>query len=503
MNGVIAPVVLPLLTALAALVWGKPGVLRRVLVVFSACVQLVLALWLVWRTYGDGAQVLAVGNWHPRVGIVLVIDLLSAVMLSLSTLVALASILYGYAEGVVRREHPLRLPLIQFLVMGINLTFCTGDLFNLFVAFEVMLIASYALLTLEADDWDIKQAYPYVAINVFGSALFIVACGLAYGLFGTLNFAEISIRAGATGSDPRVQSLGLLLMVVFGIKAGLFPLYFWLPNSYPTLPIPMAALFAGMLTKVGIYTLLRVFGTVLPHDLHFIHQLLAWLAGLTMVLAVLGALSRGFVRGILSFHILSQIGFMVLAIGFFTPTSFAASIFYVTHHIVVKSSLFLICGAAICLNKSDDLNRMGNLWERTPWLGGLFLCQALSLAGLPPLSGFWGKYMIIVDGIEAREYWLVGAAILASILTLLSMLKIWNGAFWNVSKSVPVRTADRRWVMMAWVVAGMTAVSLMIGLGAECFVRMATVAAEQVLDQSEYADNVLRQLGKGAAVLTP
>jgi multicomponent Na+:H+ antiporter subunit D len=498
MNWPLGLVLLPLLTGLCALFAGRPGVRRRWAVGISAMLQLVLALWLVLETWRGTTFVVLLGNWSAHVGIALVVDLLAAIMLALSTLTACAAIFYGFAENRVRVEHPLRLPLVQFLVTGIHLAFCTGDLFNLFVAFEVMLISSYALITLEADDWDIKEAYPYVAINLVGSTLFICAAGFAYGLFGTLNFAEIALRAQAMSDDPRVLVLALLLLVVFAIKAGLFPFYYWLPNSYPTLPIPLAALYAGMLTKVGVYVLLRVFGTVLPHDLTGVHRLLAWLAGATMVLAVIGAISRNFLRGILSFHILSQIGFMVLAIGFFTPLSFAAAIFYITHHIVVKASLFLIGGVAALLNRTDNLERMGNLWERTPWLGVLFLVQALSLAGLPPLSGFWGKYVILVVGLEQREFLLVAAAIVASVLTLVSMLKIWNGAFWKRDDSVPVRTDDRRWIGMTWVVGGLTVVSVGIGLGAELFLELATQAAARALDQAAYAAAVFQPMGKGA-----
>ncbi|HOY56757.1 MAG TPA: proton-conducting transporter membrane subunit [Verrucomicrobiota bacterium] len=503
MNWPVAPILLPLFTALAALFWGRSGVGRRWLVAGSAAAQLAVSLGLVSATLDGRIFVLGLGAWPARFGIVLVVDLLSALMLTLSTLVALASVLYAYAESPARVEHPLRAPLTQFLVMGINLTFCTGDLFNLFVAFEIMLIASYALLTLEADDWDIKHAFPYVGINLFGSALFLSACGLTYALFGTLNFAQIALRAAPCAEDPRLWVLALLLIVVFGIKAGLFPLYYWLPNSYPTLPIPTSALFAGMLTKVGVYVLLRVFGTVLPHELAFAHTLLAWLAGATMLLAVMGAIARNFIRGILSFHILSQIGFMVLGIGLFTPLSVAACILYIIHHIVVKSSLFLIGGVAMRLNGTDDLERMGNLWKRAPWLGALFLCQALSLAGLPPLSGFWGKYLIVVAGLEQGQYALVAVCILASILTLFSMVKIWNGAFWTGSDRVPVRTSDRRWRAMTAVVAGLACVSLAIGLGADGVVRIALEAAERLLDQHAYADAALGFLGKTAAIPTP
>ncbi len=503
MNWPIAPILLPLITAVATLFWGRPGAARRGFVALSAAAQLAVAGWLVIETFQGRTFVIGLGAWSARFGIVLVVDLLSALMLALSTLMTLASVLYGYAEAPWRVEHPLRAPLTQFLVMGINLTFCTGDLFNLFVAFEVMLIASYALLTLEADDWDIKHAFPYVAINLFGSALFICVCGLAYMLFGTLNFAEIILRSGALAGDFRLPLLALMMIVVFGIKAGLFPLYYWLPNSYPTLPIPTAALFAGMLTKVGVYVLLRMFGTVLPHDLAFAHGLLAWLAGVTMLLAVIGAISRNFIRGILSFHILSQIGYMVLAIGFFTPLSLAACILYIVHHIVVKASLFLIGGVAMRLNGTDNLDRMGHLWKHTPWLGVLFLFQALSLAGVPPLSGFWGKYLIVVVGLEQREYWLVGASILASVLTLFSMVKIWNGAFWAAPEGVPVRTDQRRWMGMTAVVSALTCISLVIGLGAEVFVQAALRAAGQLLDQQGYAQAVLGYWGKAGNPAVP
>jgi multicomponent Na+:H+ antiporter subunit D len=501
MNLAILPLLLPLLTAVTLLLWGRPSAARRGLAALATAAQLALALELMARTFGGPRLVLAVGNWAAPFGIVLVVDLLTAVMLALGAFTGLAALLGGFAELARRFEHPLRLPLIQFLLAGINLAFLTGDLFNLFVAFEVMLIASYALMTLEADDWDVKQAFPYLALNLVGSTLFLCAAGFAYRLFGTLNFADLALRAREMSDDPRVTVLALLLLVVFGLKAGVFPLYHWLPNSYPILPAPLGALYAGMLTKVGVYVLLRVFGTVLPHDLAGVHTLLAWLAGATMLFGVLGAIARNFIRGILAYHILSQIGFMVLAIGLFTPFAFAACVFYIIHHIIVKSSLFLVGGTAALLNRTDNLERMGNLWRATPWLGVLFLVQALSLAGLPPLSGFWGKYAILVEGLRLGEYVLVGVAVVASLLTLFSMLKIWNAAFWTGGDVRPVRLADRRWKFLAAVISVMALVSLAIGLGAEGVFRVAREAAAQVLDQPAYARAVFSLAAREAASL--
>lgn len=491
-NLVILPLLVPMLSAIVLLFAGHTSRWRRWFTGLSSLAQLGIAVGFVYSTYQAPPLVLAAAGWLAPYGIVLVIDHLTAIMLTLGAITALAANVFGFVEMPVRRTHPLRSPLIQFLVTGINLSFVTGDLFNLFVGFEVMLISSYALLTLEADDWDIKQAFPYLALNLFGSTLFLVSAGFAYGIFGSLNFAQIAANGAALSGDPRVTLLGLLLLVVFGLKAGLFPLYYWLPNSYPILPGPVAALYAGMLTKVGVYVLLRVFGQVLPPDLTIVHQCLAWMAGVTMIVGVLGAVSRNFIRGILSFHILSQIGYMALAIGFFTEYAFTAAILYIIHHIVVKASLFLVGDTVGVLNRTDDLDHTGGLWKATPLLGVVFLFQALSLAGIPPLSGFWGKYMIVVEGIRLGHGVLVALALIAGVLTLFSMLKIWMAAFWReAGDGAEVHLEERRWKPMLGVVAAMTAVSVCIGLGAEFMLKLAAEAARQLTDRAGYIELML------------
>ena len=500
MSSLIYPFLLPILTALVGLFLGAAGWRRRAFFAISAAGQVVVAFSLAAHALSGEPLVLLLGNWTAPLGIVLVADGLAGIMLCLSTVVALACILFSFAEIPILSEQPLRLPLVQFLVAGINLTFLTGDLFNLFVAFEVMLIASYALLTLEANDRDIKQAYPYLAVNLFGSALFLAAAGFAYGLFGTLNLAHLAQRMAEAPDSLGVTLVAVLLLVVFGIKTGIFPLYYWLPNSYPILPFSLGALYSGMLTKVGVYVFLRMLGTVFPHSLNDIHTVLAWLAGPTMVIAVLGAVSRNFIRGILSYHILSQIGYMVVAIGFFTPLGIAACIFYVMHHILVKSSLFLIAGAAMFQSHTDHLAKMGGLWRVSPVLGVCFLIQAFSLAGLPPLSGFWGKYLIVLVGLDEGYYWLVAAAIIASILTTVSMLKIWFGAFWQDAPEDAVFPKAGAARPMTVVIAAMTGVSLGIGLGAEFFINISMAAADSLLNQEQYQEAVFRAIGKGVLV---
>lgn len=499
-NLLVWPFLLPVLTALVCcLLAGRPSVGRRLFVACSATVQCGLAIFLAGHTLGGPPLALLMGDWSAPLGVVLVVDGLAAIMLCLSTIVALACVLFSYAEIPVWAEQPLRLPLMQLLVAGINLSFITGDLFNLFVAFEIMLVASYALLTLEAHDRHIKEAFPYLAVNIFGSALFLVAAGLAYAVFGTLNLADISVRAEKMGDDFGAMLVAVLLIVVFGIKAGVFPLYYWLPNSYPILPFSLGAFYSGMLTKVGIYVILRTLGTVFPHHLTPIYTGLAWLAGLTMVLAVLGAVSRNFIRGILSFHIVSQIGYMILAIGLFTPLAIAACIFYVIHHIIVKSSLFLIGGAAMFYNRTDNLARTGGLLKASPLLAACFLIQALSLAGVPPLSGFWGKYAIVLVGLEEHRYWLVLAALIASILTLVSMLKIWLGAFWKELPPDGTAAAEAPGPARAMtaIVCVLTVLSLGIGFGAEIFWGIAELAADSLMNPDGYRHAVFGLVGKG------
>ncbi len=483
------PVIAPLAGALALLLWPRPSAARRVFATAIFGGLLAFSLWLTQHVYSEDPLILRIGGWLAPYGIVLVADTLAAIMLALASLTGLACALYGFAVMPARDEHPLRLPLWLLLMTGIHLSFVTGDLFNLFVAFEVMLLASYALLTLEVGARESRRAWSYLTINLVGSALFLAACGYAYSLFGTLNYAEIIVRADALAGDFRVTLLSLVLLLVFGLKSGIFPLYYWLPGSYPMLPAPLAAFYAGMLTKVGVYVLLRVFGTVFPPSLHSVHLLIAWAAGLTMIFGVLGAVAQSRIQTILSYHIVSQIGFMVLAIGLATPFAFTAAIFYIIHHIVVKASLFLVGGVATHAHGSDELARSGGLWRAAPVLGLVFVIQAMSLAGLPPLSGFWGKFMIIQEGFSQTQWILVTLSLVASIRTLLSMLKIWRGAFWAAAPATPLRW-DAAAKRMTAVILALTTVSLTIGLNPQPLLRLATHAADQTLDRPGYVARV-------------
>ncbi len=481
-------VLAPLLAGLFVMLSPRPSVARRLFIGAVLAALTTMAGWAVTHVMAEGPLVLRLGGWVVPYGIVLVMDTLAAVMVTVSLFTALGCVLFGFADTPVEDEHPLRLPLVMCLMTGINLSFLTGDLFNLFVGFEVMLLSSYALLTLEVGARDSRHAFPYLIINLVASALFIGACGFTYSLLGTLNFAEMIVRADMLAGDFRLTSLGVFLAVVFSIKAGAFPLYYWLPGAYPIMPAPMTALFGGLLTKVGVYVLLRIFGTVFP-VIEGLQTAFLWVGVVTIFTGVLGAVSQYSVQRILSFHIVSQIGYMLLALGLPGPEAMAAVILFLIHNILVKSSLFLVGGTILRVNGTDTLTGTGNLWRAMPILGILFLMQALSLAGLPPFSGFWGKVAIAMAGFNQGEWVAVGLAIAGSILTLMSMLKIWLGAFWKTDPAVPVNNDGRaRWTVA--VVALFAVAALWVGIGAENFARITRHAGAEAVDRAGYAANV-------------
>lgn len=497
MNAVVLPVLIPLLTGLLCFfIVNRSG--KRTAAVLASLLQLVVAVWLLAAT-ADGHRLgLLLGGWKAPLGIVLVADALAAIMLTMSAIMLLTATVFGLGEKGAYAEHPLRFSLLQFLCVGVNLSFLTGDLFNLFVAFEVMLLSSYGLLTLEAKHSDARFGFDYVVMNIVGSTLFLCLAGFAYGLWGTLNLADLSVKMAAEPVQSRVVLFALLSALVFGMKAGLFPLYFWLPRSYPILPAPVAAFFGGMLTKVGIYVLLRLFCTVFPSNLTALTSLVGWLSVATMFFGVLGALSRSTIRGVLSYHIVSQVGYLTLCIGLLSPAAITACLLFMVHNIVAKGSLFLIGGVAARMQGTDELSQMGGLAKGAPVLAGLFLLQAFSLAGLPPLSGFWGKYFILVEGVSQERFAFAAAAVGASILTLMSMLKIWLGTFWGQTpqeKGLPplphTQSPKPRavWVSTATALA-LTVVSLLMGFGIPPVAAFAEMASRTALDASGYASFV-------------
>jgi multicomponent Na+:H+ antiporter subunit D len=457
----------------------------------ASCTGMTITAALLVARVSDG-QIIAArsGSWPAPFGITLVVDMLSAAMVLVTAVIGLVVAVYAVGSGTAKFRGYFA-PLFQALLLGVNGSFLTGDLFNLYVWFEVMLMASFVLVALPGGRPQLEAAVKYLTLNFIASAFFLVGLGVLYGITGTLNMADLAVKFGNKEQTDIASSSAVLFLIAFGIKAGIFPFYFWLPSSYHVTPTPVAAVFAGLLTKVGVYACMRVFTLVYADYQELLGTLLLPLGILTMVTGVFGATSQFFIPRILSFHIISQIGYMIVGLGLFTRGALAATVFYVVHHILVKTNLFLVGGIIGRKQGTQTLEHNGGLYRTAPMLGLLFLIPAMSLGGIPPLSGFFAKFALIREGVGLGQWTVVFFASAVGLLTLYSMVKIWNEAFWKDSpddwhspeRPVPV-------AMMVPSVA-LAACTVAFGLFPGVFFSYAELAAEQLVEPAAYIEAVL------------
>lgn len=495
MSGLLAaPICLPFLAAALAMLSRRRPLLQSVSAMCSAGLHLALGAMLLHQVHHDGIAVLHVGSWPAPFGITLAADHLSALMVLITGIVYGAVAVYSRAEidaDCLRRGY---YPLLHILVGGISGAFLTGDLFNLYVWFEVMLMASFALLVIGRTRAQLEGAVKYVVINLFSTLLFLAGLGLVYAMTGTLNMAHLHLKLQMVADPGPVAAVSVLFLTAFGIKSALFPLFFWLPASYHTPPVAVSAIFSGLLTKVGVYALIRTFTLLFPFGESGLRELVLVAAAATMAVGVLGAAAQNEVRRVLSFHIISQVGYMVLGLGLFTPLALAGAVFYLFHHIVVKANLFLISGLIRHWGGSFELGSLGGLYRKRGFLALLFFIPAFSLAGFPPLSGFWAKMILIRASLDAEHFLLAGVAAAVGLLTVYSMTKIWNEAFWKPAPAMGSDTAANEKTAAAWMLApvvGMAALTVLIGLAPEPLYQLARQAAQELLDPSAYVYMVL------------
>ena len=489
-----APLALPFLTAVAAFLLRQSPAGRWISVIGNAAL-LVLAGVLMVQVLDQGVVAGQMGGWQAPFGITLVADYLGGVMVVITAITALAVSVYALADIDTRKEALGYHALFNVLIGGVTGAFLTGDLFNLYVWFEVMLISSFGLLVLGGTKEQIDGGIKYVTLNLVSTILFLSGIGLLYGMTGTLNMADLGRTVPGLDNQGLVTVIAVMFMIAFGVKAAVFPLFFWLPAAYHTPAFSVSAVFAGLLTKVGVYALIRMFTLVFDGDVAFTHTILLWVAGLTMVTGVLGAAAQNDMRKILSFHIISQIGYMILGLALLTPFALAGAVFYLVHHIIVKANLFLIAGVAQRVAGSTDLARIGGFYKSAPMLAVLFLIPAFSLAGFPPLSGFWAKYILVAAALEISAWIIAGVALLVGLLTIYSMTKIWAEAFWKprpegIDPTLHSLSASTRAALLLPVV-GLAAMTLVIGFFPDPFVSFAETAADQLLDPTPYMTAVL------------
>ncbi|MPV86513.1 Na+/H+ antiporter subunit D [Ostreibacterium oceani] len=494
-NAILFVLLIPLLTGIFSLfAWGHARI-QKALFIAAMSALVLAAIYLLYAVNLNDFLVIQSASWQAPFGITLVADLFSAIMVMLTAIIAFMTSLYALSEI---DEHRIKFgfyPLMNFLVFSVCGAFLTGDIFNLFVWFELMLISSFVLMALGNSKAQLEASIKYVTINMVASAFFLAGIGVIYGLTGTLNMADIALRLPAVNNPALLDLAAVFFFIAFGVKAAVFPLYNWLPASYHTPPISVSAFFAGMLTKVGVYAFIRFFTLIFNHESVFIENLLLFVAATTMFFGVLGAAAQMDFRKVLSFHIISQIGYMIMGLAIGTKMALAGSVFYIMHHIIVKSNLFLISGVVRRFQGSFHLKKIGGVYSAYPFLSILFVVSAFSLAGFPPLSGFWAKFVVIKGGIEAKQYFIVIVALVVGLLTLYSMTKIWNEAFWkpmpeNDNSVQSIAAKKTRWFMMLPIVL-LSTMTLCIGVFAEPVFVLAQKTATQLLNPTDYIRAVL------------
>jgi len=501
----ILPIIVPMLTAILGLLGRKSRNLQRTFAIAGTLTLLAASLIMLAVVSTQGILTMQMGDWPAPFGITFVADTFSAIMVVMTALVGVTVVVFSFANVDEDRRRFGYYPVMMVLLLGVNGAFLTGDMFNLYVWFEVMLIASFVLMALGDERPQIEGALKYFALNLIGSTLFLMADGLLYGVTGTLNMADLAQNIDKVQQAGLVPVLGGLFLVAFGIKAAIFPLYFWLPSSYHTPPIAVTTLFSGLMTKVGVYTLVRMFTLIFTQDADFFHTLFLVIAGFTMVVGVLGAVAQYDVRRLLSFHIISQIGYLIMGLGLFTVASLTGTIYFLIHVIIAKSALFMVAGVMAaandqCCGKYDyNLKHLGGLYRGFPLLALLFFLPAMSLAGIPPFSGFWAKLTVIQAGLESQQGLIVGVALAVSVLTMFSMVKIWAEGFWkphpdidaaSLGRGIAAMTVTRRAELIAPIVV-LVVLTVFIGLLAEPMLQLAQQAAEGLINPEAYITAVL------------
>ncbi|MCC7577281.1 MAG: cation:proton antiporter [Methanomethylovorans sp.] len=498
-------IAIPILTAaLTMMLRSKPKLQAglSVLASFSLVIISSLLLMEVWRS---GIQVYEVGEWG-KYGIMLVADLLSAGMVILSAGVSFLSLIYSL-DYIEKRSLSTYHPLFNLLIAGLHGSFLTGDIFNLFVFFEVLLLSSCALVvaiekggvTKTSDK--LEATFKYLILNMLGSFIMLIAVAALYATTGTLNMADISVKLGAmqaAGDLPwHVFVIGLLFIVVFGNKAAIFPLHYWLPDVHPTAPSPISAMLSGVLIKVGVYGMLRVFFFIFTDVLGMFQPIIILLALLTIGIGAASAVAQTDVKRLLAYSSVSQIGYVFLGIGFGSLGAIAASLVYLVNHAIAKSLLFLTSGGIIHHAGTRDMNKMGGMVNSSPFMAAAFLIGGMSIAGLPPMGGFISKFSLFDAGIIGQHYTEIAIALLFAVFSLFYMFRAWLLMFWGEKRDVKAygEYSEHGTSPLIYVPIAILALAVLIlGVYAEPLLSLAQATAVQILDPQPYIDAVLTRV---------
>ncbi|KKI89044.1 monovalent cation/H+ antiporter subunit D [Bacillus sp. SA1-12] len=488
-NLVILPIIIPIITGMIMVIWKKNINFQRCLSIISIAVVGAVAIYLMVQIENEGIQLLHLGGWEAPFGVSLVADMFSVLLVLVTCIVSLCCLLYAFHSIGRERESYYFYPLFLCLITGVNGSFLTGDMFNLFVCFEVMLVSSYVLISHGGTRIQLRESIKYILINIISSFLFLVAIAYLYAMSGTLNFAHLSVRVAEVGQEGLMNTVAILFLIVFSLKAGLF-LFYWLPGSYSAPPTVVAAIFAALLTKVGMYAIIRVFTLVFYHEPGVTHLLIGILAAATMILGAIGAVAYRDIKKILTYNVIVGVGFILAGVASFTTEGMTGSLFYLIHDMIVKALIFLLGGTIIHLTGTSKLNEISGLIRLHPGLGWMFFIAALSLSGIPPLSGFLGKIFISEGTFEAGYFWLGGIGLLTSLMVLYSIMKIFMSCFWGYTDLTEENEKGTTKGLLL-PIGILTVLTIALGVGAEGIHTYVDYAVEGLMNPSIYIEAVL------------
>ncbi len=501
-NILILPVITHLFVAIFLLLFGRNYLAQKIISIAGSAIALSLSIVLFGKVWQEGIHILNAANWKAPFGIVFVADTFSSTMVLLTSIASFAISIFAAASVSRQRAQYGFYAVFHFLIMGLLGAFLTGDIFNLYVWFEVIIISSFVLLTLGGRKGQIEGAVKYMAMNILASMIFLTGIGMLYGITGSLNMADLSLKVAAVENRNLINLTAVFFIVGFGIKSAVFPLYFWLPSSYHTPPSVVAAIFGGLLTKVGIYALFRVFTLIFVPDL-FLKSLFITVAFFTILTGSFGAAIKQNIRRIFSYLIICHIGFMVAGLGMFKKIAIMGALFYLIHDIIIKTNIFMVSGIIRGIGGSMNLDKLGGLYANWPKLSILMAIVLFSLVGIPPLSGFWPKIYLFEAGFMEGSYFFMAALIIGSFVTLFAIARLWSAVFW---KSAPETNMDRREVFgsldfLTWSrskqallvvpVILLAGVSLYIGLFAENIILVVERIAQEMINPTPYIQAVL------------
>lgn len=490
-NLLVFPLLIPLCTAVILLFFKNKITLQRWISSIGMLLSMGAAALIVYQVKTDGIQTLYLGGWLPPYGIVFVADMFAALLVLTTSIVGAACLLFAFGTIGKERERYYFYPLFQFLLVGVSGSFLTGDLFNLFVCFEVMLIASYALIVLGGTKRQLRETLKYILINILSSTLFVAAVAYLYGVVGTLNMADLSYRISEVGQTGILNVIAILFMIVFSLKAGLF-LFFWLPGSYSAPPVAVSALFGALLTKVGLYALVRTFTLIFYHEPNITHSWIGWMAAATMVLGAFGAVAYSDIGRILNYNVIISVGFLAFGLAVSSQEALDGVVFYLMHDMIAKALLFIVGGMLMYAAGTGNLKELGGLIKRYPLMGWLFFIATLAIAGIPPLSGFTGKLLVVTGGFQEQYYWLTAVSLASSFFVLYSLIKIFIAAFWGTPmKNVDSLPALPKGFFVSAV--GLCVIVIAMGLGSEWVYQLATEAGHTLVNPAQYIDAVLKE----------